>query len=302
MRCSPPISITRCPSSWDVRCLDVRDGLKPVHRRILYAMYEDGLTSDKPLQKVGDDASATCSGRIPSARRRSVSTTRWCVWRRIFPCAIPLIDGHGNFGSIDGDPPAAYRYTESAHVASLRRRCCDDIDKDTVDFEPELRRQSRRSRGCCPSRFPNLLVNGSIGHRRRHGDQYPAAQPPRGHRRDASCILDNPEAEPWADLMEHIKGPDFPTRRHHHGPQRHPRRPMPRAAARSSSVPAPTSRSSARTGRAIDRRNRAALSGQQGEMLISSIADQVQGQAARRASPIPARRDRPRRYAYCRSN
>ena len=167
---------------------DVRDGLKPVHRRILYAMYEDNLTADKPFKK-----SATCVGDVLG---------------RYHPHGDALVDGHGNFGSVDGDPPAAYRYTE-ARMSKLSNEMLRDIDKDTVDWDPNFD-ESRKEPRVLPSRFPNLLVNGSAG----IAVGMATNIPPHNLREviDACiCILDNPEAE-LADLMEYIKGPDFPTK------------------------------------------------------------------------------------------
>ena len=185
---------------------DVRDGLKPVHRRILYAMYEDGLTSDKPFKK-----SATCVGDVLGRYHPHGDASVYDAMVRLaqdFSMRYPLVDGHGNFGSVDGDPPAAYRYTE-ARMSKLCNEMLRDIDKDTVDWDPnfdELRKEPR----VLPSRFPNLLVNGSSG----IAVGMATNIPPHNLREviDACvCILDNPEAE-LADLMEYIKGPDFPTK------------------------------------------------------------------------------------------
>ena len=185
---------------------DVRDGLKPVHRRILYAMYEDGLTSDKPFKK-----SATCVGDVLGRYHPHGDASVYDAMVRLaqnFSMRYPLVDGHGNFGSVDGDPPAAYRYTE-ARMSRLSNEMLRDIDKDTVNWDPNFD-ESRKEPRVLPSRFPNLLVNGSSG----IAVGMATNIPPHNLREviDACvCILDNPEAE-LADLMEYIKGPDFPTR------------------------------------------------------------------------------------------
>ena len=185
---------------------DVRDGLKPVHRRILYAMYEDNLTADKPFKK-----SATCVGDVLGRYHPHGDASVYEAMVRLaqdFSMRYPLVDGHGNFGSVDGDPPAAYRYTE-ARMSKLSNEMLRDIDKDTVDWDPNFD-ESRKEPRVLPSRFPNLLVNGSAG----IAVGMATNIPPHNLREviDACiCILDNPEAE-LADLMEYIKGPDFPTK------------------------------------------------------------------------------------------
>ena len=185
---------------------DVRDGLKPVHRRILYAMYEDNLTADKPFKK-----SATCVGDVLGRYHPHGDASVYGAMVRLaqdFSMRYPLVDGHGNFGSVDGDPPAAYRYTE-ARMSKLSNEMLRDIDKDTVDWDPNFD-ESRKEPRVLPSRFPNLLVNGSAG----IAVGMATNIPPHNLREviDACiCILDNPEAE-LADLMEYIKGPDFPTK------------------------------------------------------------------------------------------
>ena len=185
---------------------DVRDGLKPVHRRILYAMYEDNLTSDKPFKK-----SATCVGDVLGRYHPHGDASVYDAMVRLaqdFSMRYMLVDGHGNFGSVDGDPPAAYRYTE-ARMSKLSNEMLRDIDKDTVDWDPNFD-ESRKEPRVLPSRFPNLLVNGSAG----IAVGMATNIPPHNLREviDACiCILDNPEAE-LADLMEYIKGPDFPTK------------------------------------------------------------------------------------------
>ena len=138
---------------------DVRDGLKPVHRRILYAMYEDGLTSDKPFKK-----SATCVGDVLGRYHPHGDASVYDALVRLaqdFSMRYMLVDGHGNFGSIDGDPPAAYRYTE-ARMSKIANEMLRDIDKETVDWDPNFD-ESRKEPRVLPARFPNLLVNGSSG-------------------------------------------------------------------------------------------------------------------------------------------
>ncbi len=185
---------------------DVRDGLKPVHRRILYAMYEDGLTADKPFKK-----SATCVGDVLGRYHPHGDQSVYDALVRLaqdFSMRYLLVDGHGNFGSVDGDPPAAYRYTE-ARMSKLSAEMLRDIEKDTVDWDPNFD-ETRKEPRVLPSRFPNLLVNGSSG----IAVGMATNIPPHNLREviDACvCILDNPEAE-LADLMEYIQGPDFPTR------------------------------------------------------------------------------------------
>ena len=185
---------------------DVRDGLKPVHRRILYAMYEDGLTSDKPFKK-----SATCVGDVLGRYHPHGDASVYDAMVRLaqdFSMRYLLVDGHGNFGSVDGDPPAAYRYTE-ARMSKLCNEMLRDIDKDTVNWDPNFD-ESRKEPRVLPSRFPNLLVNGSSG----IAVGMATNIPPHNLREviDACvCVLDNPEAD-LLDIMDHIQGPDFPTR------------------------------------------------------------------------------------------
>ena len=185
---------------------DVRDGLKPVHRRILYAMYEDGLTKDKPFKK-----SATAVGDVLGRYHPHGDASIYDALVRLaqdFSMRYPLIDGHGNFGSVDGDPPAAYRYTE-ARMARIADEMLRDIDKETVDWDPNFD-ESRKEPRVLPSRFPNLLVNGSSG----IAVGMATNIPPHNLREviDATvCVLDHPEAT-LEDLMQHIKGPDFPTK------------------------------------------------------------------------------------------
>ena len=185
---------------------DVRDGLKPVHRRILYAMYEDNLTHDKPFKK-----SATCVGDVLGRYHPHGDASVYDALVRLaqnFSMRYVLVEGHGNFGSVDGDPPAAYRYTE-ARLSKISEEMLRDIEKDTVDWDPNFD-ESRREPRVLPARFPNLLVNGSAG----IAVGMATNIPPHNLREviDAAiCILDNPEAD-LNDLMQYIKGPDFPTK------------------------------------------------------------------------------------------
>ena len=184
---------------------DVRDGLKPVHRRILYTMYEDGLTSDKPFKK-----SATCVGDVLGKYHPHGDTAAYDAMVRLaqsFSMRYMLVDGHGNFGSVDGDPPAAYRYTE-ARLSKISAEMLRDIDKETVDWDPNFDESLKEPR-VLPSRFPNLLVNGSSG----IAVGMATNIPPHNLREVINavvCELDNPDAT-LEDLMEHIQGPDFPT-------------------------------------------------------------------------------------------
>ena len=185
---------------------DVRDGLKPVHRRILYAMYEDNLTSDKPFKK-----SATCVGDVLGRYHPHGDASVYDALVRLaqdFSMRYMLVDGHGNFGSVDGDPPAAYRYTE-ARLSKISDEMLRDIEKDTVDWDPNFD-ESRKEPRVLPARFPNLLVNGSSG----IAVGMATNIPPHNLREVINatiCVLDDPECT-LADLMEHVKGPDFPTK------------------------------------------------------------------------------------------
>ena len=185
---------------------DVRDGLKPVHRRILYAMYEDNLTSDKPFKK-----SATCVGDVLGHYHPHGDASVYDALVRLaqdFSMRYMLVDGHGNFGSVDGDPPAAYRYTE-ARLSKISNEMLRDIEKDTVDWDPNFD-ESRKEPRVLPCRFPNLLVNGSSG----IAVGMATNIPPHNLREVIGaciCVLDDPDAT-LSDLMEHVKGPDFPTR------------------------------------------------------------------------------------------
>ena len=185
---------------------DVRDGLKPVHRRILYAMYEDNLTSDKPFKK-----SATCVGDVLGRYHPHGDASVYDALVRLaqdFSMRYMLVDDHGNFGSVDGDPPAAYRYTE-ARLSKISNEMLRDIEKDTVDWDPNFD-ESRKEPRVLPCRFPNLLVNGSSG----IAVGMATNIPPHNLREVIGaciCVLDDPDAT-LSDLMEHVKGPDFPTR------------------------------------------------------------------------------------------
>ena len=185
---------------------DVRDGLKPVHRRILYAMYEDNLTSDRPFKK-----SATCVGDVLGRYHPHGDASVYDALVRLaqdFSMRYMLVDGHGNFGSVDGDPPAAYRYTE-ARMSRISDEMLRDIEKETVDWDPNFD-ESRKEPRVLPSRFPNLLVNGSSG----IAVGMATNIPPHNLREVIGaciCVLDDPEAT-LGDLMQHVTGPDFPTR------------------------------------------------------------------------------------------
>ncbi len=185
---------------------DVRDGLKPVHRRILYAMYEDNLTSDKPFKK-----SATCVGDVLGRYHPHGDASVYDAMVRLaqdFSMRYMLVDGHGNFGSVDGHPPAAYRYTE-ARLSKIANEMLRDIDKDTVDWDPNFD-ETRREPRVLPCRFPNLLVNGSSG----IAVGMATNIPPHNLTEVINacvCVLENPDAT-LSDLMQHVTGPDFPTR------------------------------------------------------------------------------------------
>lgn len=185
---------------------DVRDGLKPVHRRILYTLYEDGLTSDKPFKK-----SATCVGDMLGKYHPHGDTAAYDAMVRLaqnFSMRYTLVEGHGNFGDVDGNPPAAYRYTE-ARLSRISNEMLRDIDKETVDWDPNFD-ETRKEPRVLPSRFPNLLVNGSSG----IAVGMATNIPPHNLREVIGavvCELDNPDAT-LDELMEHIKGPDFPTK------------------------------------------------------------------------------------------
>lgn len=185
---------------------DVRDGLKPVHRRILYAMYEDGLTKDKPFRKC-----ATAVGDVLGRYHPHGDASVYDALVRLaqdFSLRYPLIDGHGNFGSIDGDPPAAYRYTE-ARMSKIADEMLRDIDKDTVDWDPNFD-ETRKEPRVLPSRFPNLLVNGSSG----IAVGMATNIPPHNLREVINAtilVMENPDAT-LDDLISCVSGPDFPTK------------------------------------------------------------------------------------------
>ena len=184
---------------------DVRDGLKPVHRRILYTMYEDGLTSDKKYKK-----SATTVGAVLGSYHPHGDSSVYDAMVRLaqdFSMRYMLVDGQGNFGSVDGDPAAAYRYTE-ARLSKLSNEMLRDIDKETVNWDPNFD-ESKKEPRVLPSRFPNLLVNGSNGIAVGMATNIP---PHNLNEVINACVavLDDPEVT-MVDLMEHISGPDFPT-------------------------------------------------------------------------------------------
>ena len=185
---------------------DARDGLKPVHRRILYTMHEDGLTADKAFKK-----SATCVGDVLGKYHPHGDASVYDAMVRLaqdFSMRYMLVDGHGNFGSVDGDPPAAYRYTE-ARLSKISAEMLRDIEKDTVDWDPNFD-ESRREPRVLPSRFPNLLVNGSSG----IAVGMATNIPPHNLTEVINacvCVLDNPDAD-LNDLMACVQGPDFPTK------------------------------------------------------------------------------------------
>ena len=184
---------------------DVRDGLKPVHRRILYTMYENSLYPDKPHRKCADTVGSVL-GRYHPHGDASVYDAMVRL-AQDFSMRYMLVDGHGNFGSIDGDPPAAYRYTES-RMSKMSLEMLTDIEKNTVDFVPNYDDRLKEPT-VLPSRFPNLLVNGSQGIAVGMATNIPPHN--LGEVCGAiECLIDNPEAE-LEDLMEHIQGPDFPT-------------------------------------------------------------------------------------------
>ena len=189
---------------------DVRDGLKPVHRRILYTMYESGLTSDKPFKK-----SATCVGDVLGKYHPHGDASVYDAMVRLaqdFSMRYMLVDGHGNFGSVDGDPPAAYRYTE-ARLSKLSNEMLRDIDKETVDWDPNFD-ESRKEPRVLPSRFPNLLVNGSSG----IAVGMATNIPPHNLREVVAAvvkIIDNSVEEDRdtdiEEILPIVKAPDFPT-------------------------------------------------------------------------------------------
>jgi DNA gyrase subunit A len=184
---------------------DVRDGLKPVHRRILYTMFENGIGPDKAYRKCADTVGSVL-GRYHPHGDASVYDALVRL-AQDFSMRYMLVDGHGNFGSVDGDPPAAYRYTE-ARMSKISTEMLTDIDKETVDFRPNYDDRLKEP-SVLPSRFPNLLVNGSTGIAVGMATNIPPHN--MGEVIDGvCCLIDNPDAT-LEDLMEHIKGPDFPT-------------------------------------------------------------------------------------------
>ena len=191
---------------------DVRDGLQPVHRRILYAMYEDHLPADKPFKK-----SATCVGDVLGRYNPHGDASVYDALVRLaqdFSMRYPLVDGHGNFGSIDGDPPAAYRYTE-ARMAKISDEMLREIEKDTVDWDPNFD-ESRKEPRVLPSRYPNLLLR----QRRGHGHQYTAPQPAGS---DQCHNLRSGQPGGGAVRPDGAReGPRLPHQGDHHGPLRHP--------------------------------------------------------------------------------
>ncbi|MBQ7789093.1 MAG: DNA gyrase subunit A [Clostridia bacterium] len=184
---------------------DVRDGMKPGQRRVMYAMYEDHLTSDKPFRK-----SATTVGNVLGRYHPHGDQSVYGTMVRMaqpFSLRYPLVDGHGNFGNVDGDGAAAYRYTE-ARMSKLANELMSDIEKDVVDFIPNFD-NSRKEPTVLPSRFPNFLVNGSVGIAVGMATNVPPHN--LGEVIDGTVyLMDNPDCE-VLDLMEYIKGPDFPT-------------------------------------------------------------------------------------------
>ena len=184
---------------------DVRDGLKPVHRRILYTMYENSLYPEKPYRKCADTVGSVL-GRYHPHGDASVYDAMVRL-AQDFSMRYTLVDGHGNFGSIDGDPPAAYRYTESK-MSKIAMKMLTDIDKNTVDFMPNYDDRLKEPT-VLPSRFPNILVNGSMGIAVGMATNIPPHN--LGEVIDGMCaVIDNPDIE-LPELMEHIPGPDFPT-------------------------------------------------------------------------------------------
>ena len=198
---------------------DVRDGLKPVHRRILFTMHERGNDPSHPYRKSADTVGAVLGSYHPHG-----DASVYDAMVRLaqdFSLRYPLVDGQGNFGSVDGDPPAAYRYKPRPCMSRMAVEMLTDIDKDTVDWAPNFD-ETKKEPQVLPSRFPNLLVNGSQGIAVGMATNIP---PHNLSEVVDGCVayIDNPDID-LAGLMEHIKGPRLPHRRHHHGPQRHPGR------------------------------------------------------------------------------
>ena len=184
---------------------DVRDGLKPVHRRILYTMYENGLTPDQPYRKCADTVGSVLGKYHPHGDASVYDALVRLA--QSFSLRYPLVDGHGNFGSVDGDPPAAYRYTE-AKMAKMSMNMLTDINKETVDFQSNYDDRLKEP-VVLPSRFPNLLCNGSTGIAVGMATNIP---PHNLHEiiEGMKCVMRNPDCS-LDELMEHVKGPDFPT-------------------------------------------------------------------------------------------
>ena len=220
---------------------DVRDGLKPVHRRILYSMKVNGNEWNRGYRK-----SARIVGDVIGKYHPHGELAIYDAMVRMaqdFAMRLPLIDGQGNFGSMDGDPPAAYRYTE-ARLARVADTLLDDLDKDTVEFQPNYDDTEQEPK-VLPAGFPNLLVNGGSGIAVGMATNIPPHN--LGEVIDACCAyLDNP-AITIDELMQYVPAPDFPTGGHHHGARRYAFRPTGPGAARSSFARKPMSRRSART-------------------------------------------------------
>ena len=255
---------------------DVRDGLKPVHRRALFSMNENGLQPNRPYVK-----SARIVGDVMGKYHPHGDSAIYDTIVRMaqdFSLRYPLVDGQGNFGSVDDDPAAAMRYTE-ARLAPIARELLRDLDSDTVDFGPNYD-GSEHEPLVLPARFPNLLVNGSSRHRRRHGDEHPAAQPQGDDRRDDRLHREPGHRRRRADAAH--EGPGLPDRRRDPRPQRHPRRlrdrPRPRPRARDRAL-----RADPRQSRG-DRRHRAAVHGQEGRRRRRHQQDR-RARRARRSSP-----------------
>ena len=207
---------------------DVRDGLKPVHRRILFSMYEQNFTPDRPYNKCARTTGDT-TGRFHPHGDIAVYDALVRM-AQDFSMRAPLIDGQGNFGSVDGDPPAASRYTE-ARLEKITMAMLDDLDKDTVDFRPNYDEKELEPT-VLPARFPNLLVNGAGGIAVGMATNIPPHN--LGETIDAVlALMDKPDMT-VEELMEVMPGPGFPDRRPDPRPRRHPRRLCDRAAARSS--------------------------------------------------------------------
>src|SRR3954453_16130369 len=192
---------------------DVRDGLKPVHRRVLYSMFENGLQPNRPYKKSANVVGAVMGNYHPHGDTAIYDTL--VRMAQPFSLRYPLVDGQGNFGSLDGDPAAGMRYTE-CRLTRLATEMLRDIDADTVDFKPNYD-ESRREPEVLPSRFPNLLVNGSSGNAAGMATNMPPHH--LGEVTDALIAMIDEPAIDVDRLMKHIKGPDFPTGGTHPGPE-----------------------------------------------------------------------------------